>query len=83
MKTVQNGDVIDHTWTRMKTYRKVLKIRNVVEADTGVLTCRGINGFGSASVRVELLVSGMLGEGAVWGAHLQGHQRLRIRLRQG
>ncbi len=46
----------------MKTYRKVLKIRNVVEADTGVLTCRGINGFGSASVRVELLVSGKLGK---------------------
>ena len=42
----------------MKTYRKVLKIRNVVESDTGVLHCRGINGFGSASVRVELLVSG-------------------------
>jgi hypothetical protein len=45
----------------------------------GGLTCRGINGFGSASVRVELLVSGMLGEGAVWGAHLQRHQRLRVR----
>ena len=56
--SLQNGDVIDHTWTRMKTYRKVLRIRNVVESDTGVLTCRGINGFGSASVRVELLVSG-------------------------
>jgi hypothetical protein len=42
----------------MKTYRKVLKVKSVVESDTGVLTCRGINGFGSASVRVELLVSG-------------------------
>jgi hypothetical protein len=30
----------------------------------GELTYRGINGYRSASVSIELLVSGMLGEGA-------------------
>ena len=52
--------MIDHTWTRIKTSKKVLKIKKVVMEDTGVLICKGVNGFGSAQVRVELIVIGKL-----------------------
>ncbi|XP_023330620.1 fibroblast growth factor receptor-like 1 [Eurytemora carolleeae] len=52
----KNGDVIDHTWTRMKTLKRVLKIRHIESADTGVYTCRGVNGFGSVTVRAEIIV---------------------------
>ena len=50
--------MIDYTWTRMKTSKKVLKIKNVQKEDTGVLVCKAINGFGSVHVRIELIVIG-------------------------
>ena len=37
--------------------KKLLRIREARLKDTGFLTCKGINGFGSVTVRVELLVS--------------------------
>jgi len=40
-----DDEVIDYTWTRMKTAKKVLKIKNVQKEDTGVLLCKAINGF--------------------------------------
>ena len=42
-------------------YRKKesgLKVRHANEDDTGVYTCKGINGFGSAEARVEVIVVG-------------------------
>ena len=42
----------------MKTLKRVLKIRHIESADTGVYTCRGVNGFGSATVRAEIIVKG-------------------------
>ena len=42
----------------MKTLKRVLKIRHIESADTGVYTCRGVNGFGSVTVRAEIIVKG-------------------------
>ena len=38
-----------------------MKIRKVVEEDTGVYYCKGVNGFGNTQVRVDLIVIGELG----------------------
>jgi hypothetical protein len=37
---------------------KVLKIKSAELEDTGVFNCKGVNGFGSDSVRLELIVVG-------------------------
>ena len=42
--------------------KRYLKIKNVNEDDTGVFVCKGINGFGSDTVRVELIIVGELRE---------------------
>lgn len=52
----KNGEKIDFMWDRHRTGRKSLKIRNANEDDTGIFTCKGINGFGSEEVRIELIV---------------------------
>ena len=54
----KNGEKIDYMWERHRTGRKSLKIRNANEDDTGVFTCKGINGFGSEEVRIELIIVG-------------------------
>ena len=41
----------------IQVQKKLLRIREARLKDTGFLTCKGINGFGSVTVRVELLVS--------------------------
>ena len=46
-----------HAYRANKRY---LKIKNVNEDDTGVFVCKGINGFGSDTVRVELIIVGEL-----------------------
>jgi hypothetical protein len=52
------GEEIDFSWTRFRASRRVLRIRGVERSDRGVYTCKGINGFGSAEVGLELLVVG-------------------------
>jgi hypothetical protein len=42
----------------MKTNKNYLKLKSVEKSDTGVFICRGVNGFGSVKVRVELIVTG-------------------------
>ena len=54
----KNGEKIDYMWERHRTGRKSLKIKNANEDDTGVFTCKGINGFGSEEVRIELIIVG-------------------------
>ena len=54
----QDGETIDFSWTRMKTNKNYLKIRYVQKEDTGVIICRAVNGFGSVSVTVKLVVTG-------------------------
>ncbi|XP_023323964.1 fibroblast growth factor receptor-like 1 [Eurytemora carolleeae] len=53
----KEGTIIDYSWTRYKTHRKYLKIKQVTKEDAGVLMCKGINGFGSTMVRIELYIS--------------------------
>jgi hypothetical protein len=52
----KNGEKIDYMWERHRTGRKSLKITNANEDDTGIFSCKGINGFGSEEVRIELIV---------------------------
>ena len=54
----RGGDVVDFSWTRVRANKRYLKIRGVVKEDRGEYTCKGINGFGSAEVVLELLVVG-------------------------
>lgn len=54
----KNGDKIDFRWDRHKTNKRALKIKNVNQDDTGVFICKGVNGFGTAEVRIELIVVG-------------------------
>ncbi len=43
---------------RFRTNNKILKIRSVEAHDSGVYYCKGINGFGTAEVRIDLMVIG-------------------------
>ena len=54
----KNGEIIDFMWDRHKKGGKSLKIKHVTEDDTGIFTCKGINGFGSEEVRIELIIVG-------------------------
>ena len=54
----QGEEKIDYSWIRIRTAKKLIKIRNVVEEDTGVYYCKGVNGFGNTQVRVDLIVIG-------------------------
>ena len=47
---------ISYAWSRYRTTRKTLKIKSVSVEDTGVYVCTGINGFGKAETRIELVV---------------------------
>ena len=56
---LQDGHPIDDiTWMRYRKKESALKVRHANEDDTGVYTCKGINGFGSAEARVEVIVVG-------------------------
>ncbi len=54
----QGGESIDFTWSRYKVNKKILKIKSAELEDTGVYGCKGINGFGSDAVRLELIIVG-------------------------
>lgn len=54
----KNGEIIDFMWDRHRTGGRSLKIKDVTEDDTGIFTCKGINGFGSVDVRIELIIVG-------------------------
>lgn len=58
----KDGEVVDYTWTRVKTNKSYLKLRGAQSSDTGVFYCRGVNGFGSVRVRIELIVTDSIGE---------------------
>jgi len=47
---------IDHFWTRFKPNRRNLRIRDATTADSGRFYCRGVNGFGSEQVSIDLIV---------------------------
>ena len=43
---------------RYRANKKYLKIKTTNQDDTGVFICKGINGFGSVQVRIELIILG-------------------------
>ena len=53
----KDGEKIDYTWTRVKTNKSYLKLKSAQKTDTGVWECRAVNGFGSVSVKIELVVA--------------------------
>ena len=53
----KDGESIDYSWTRVKTNKNYLKLKSAQKSDTGVWLCRAVNGFGSVSVRIELVVT--------------------------
>ncbi len=71
----KDGEKIDHMWDRHKTGRKTLRIKNVNEDDTGVFTCKAINGFGSEEVRVELIIVGKKEQEIEWDVHHANHAK--------
>ena len=52
----KDDDDISYAWSRYRTTRKTLKIKHVAREDMGVYVCTGINGFGKAETRIELVV---------------------------
>ena len=52
----QDDQLIHPMWDRFRTNRRTLKIKGVTLADSGVFECKGVNGFGSLSVQIHLLV---------------------------
>ena len=45
-------------WHRFRTNRRYLKIKSVEIVDSGIFICKGVNGFGSVSVQIQLVVRG-------------------------
>ena len=58
----KNGETIDFTWTRYKANSKkgFLKILKPLDShlDSGIFICKGINGFGTEQVHIQLVVTG-------------------------
>ena len=58
----KNGETIDFTWSRYKTNAKkgFLKILKPLDAelDSGIFVCKGVNGFGTEQVQINLIVTG-------------------------
>ena len=49
-------DQLISMWERFRPNKKTLKIKGVTLADSGVFECKGVNGFGSISVQIHLVV---------------------------
>ena len=52
----KDQDDISYAWSRYRTTRRTLKIKSVIKEDQGIYVCKGINGFGKAETRIELVV---------------------------
>ena len=52
----KDQDDISYAWSRYRTTRRTLKIKSVIKEDMGIYVCKGINGFGKAETRIELVV---------------------------
>ena len=58
-RLLQDDRMIQRTWgERFRLNRRHLKIRSVRLSDSGVIVCKGVNGFGSQSVALDLVVRG-------------------------
>ena len=54
----QDDHLIQPNWGRFRLNRKYLKMKEVKVKDSGVYICKGVNGFGSQSVQLNLVVRG-------------------------
>ena len=55
----QDDRLVDESrWHRFRTNRRHLKIKSVEIVDSGIFICKGVNGFGSVSVQIQLVVRG-------------------------
>ena len=56
----QDERLIQHhsEWERFRVSRKSLKIKGARREDSGVFVCKGVNGFGSQAVAINLVVKG-------------------------
>ena len=52
----REGEAIDFQWSRYRTNKRTLKIKDVHITDSGVFTCKGINGFGKEQIEISLVV---------------------------
>ena len=52
--------ITDYSWTRFEVNKKVLKISDVMLEDTGIYRCKGTNGYGSTTIRIDLIVIGKI-----------------------
>ena len=52
----KGDEAIDTTWTRYRTNKKSLKIKDVDKSDSGKFLCKGINGFGKEKIEIDLIV---------------------------
>ena len=52
----RGDEAIDYQWTRYKTNKKSLKIKDVDKTDSGKFICKGINGFGKEKIEINLIV---------------------------
>ena len=52
----KGSEAIDYQWTRYRTNKRSLKIKEVDLSDSGVFTCKGINGFGKEQIEISLVV---------------------------
>ena len=50
--------IVQPTWDRFRVSKRTLKIRDARVADSGVFVCKGVNGFGSETVALHLVVKG-------------------------
>ena len=56
---MQDGVPIDDiTWIRYRKSKSFLKVKSAQPSDTGVYSCKGINGFGTEDARIEVVIVG-------------------------
>ena len=54
----QDGDSITAGWERFKTTNHGLRIKEALVDDSGTYTCKGVNGFGSEQISLEIVIVG-------------------------
>lgn len=67
---------------RFRRGKRYLKIKGVQVVDSGVYVCKGVNGFGSRSVDLNLVVKGIVRE-KILGKPISFHDRRRKERERG
>ena len=56
----QDDHLVTAAWHRYRANRKHLRIKPVTLSDSGLFVCKAVNGFGSLSVKIQLVVHGKI-----------------------